>query len=103
MSVGAAARRCDLTIEGELTIRNGAALREQLRTALAENDEVELNMAAVSEFDSAGLQLLIAAKKSAVAAGKTLRFTDSSRPMVDVLDLYGLLDELMGPRDGARP
>lgn len=95
---------CRLLVEGELNIQNAVATRERLLIALGGNDEVEMNLAGVSEFDSAGLQLLVAAKKLAAAAGKVLRFTGTAQPIVEVLEFLGLKDELAGrPESGDAP
>lgn len=85
-----------VAIEGELTVRHAAAVREQLLAALRGNQEVHLDLTGVSELDSAGVQLLLAAGESAVAAGKVLRLSGFSRPVIDVLELLGLTDTVAG-------
>mgnify|MGYP000984447182 CR=1 FL=1 len=88
------ARTSRVAITGDLTIRNAATTREQLLAALDNNDVVDIDLGGVGDFDSAGLQLLIAARKSAAGAGKHLRFSSVGRSVADVLDLYGLMDAL---------
>lgn len=87
---------CRLSIDGELTIRNAIATRDRLLAALADNRELEVDLAGVGEFDSAGVQLLVAARKSASAAGKILRLADPSPAIVEVLDFLGLNGQLAG-------
>lgn len=87
---------CRLSIDGELTIRSAIANRDRLLAALADHGELEVDLAGVSEFDSAGVQLLVAARKSATAAGKVLRLAGASPAIVEVLDFLGLHEHLAG-------
>ena len=59
-----------LRVEGEMTIYQAAALKETLQAALEQCAELDINLSAVGEIDTAGVQLLIAAKKAAQAALK---------------------------------
>ena len=80
-------------IEGELTIYRAAELRASLLTALAGLtgvDDLELNLAAVTEMDSAGVQLLMAAKQSARAAGRELRLVGHSPAVLEVFETLDL-------------
>ncbi|NKI97315.1 STAS domain-containing protein [Rhizobacter sp. SG703] len=79
-----------LRIEGELTIYRAAELKQTLLAAVAANPAVEVDLSQVSEFDSAGLQLLLLAKREAGAAGRTLRLVDHSPAVVEVLELFDL-------------
>lgn len=84
-----------LALGGELTIASAAAVREQLLAALRNDAPLDIDLSAVDEFDSAGMQLLLAAKKSAELTGKALRLTHPSRAITDVLALFGLTDSLI--------
>lgn len=79
-----------LDIKGELTIFTAADLRLRLLGALDVGAELEVDLSAVSEMDSAGMQLLVATKKDAAARNKTLRFTGHSPAVVDLLELCDL-------------
>lgn len=61
-----------LQLTGEMTLRQASALHEQLRGATAAHDRVDIDCAGVSEIDISAVQLLVAASKSAVAAGKSV-------------------------------
>jgi anti-sigma B factor antagonist len=81
-----------LHIEGELTIYRAEELRAVLKDALAEDGggDLEVHLAAVTEMDSAGVQLLIAAKKAALATQREMRLIAPSpavREVFDILDL----------------
>ncbi|MGC4077870.1 MAG: STAS domain-containing protein [Rubrivivax sp.] len=91
-----------LAIEGELTIYRAAELRETLLAALAAapDGDLTLDLSAVTEFDSAGVQLLMAAKKSAEARGRGLRLVRHSPSVLDgfqVLDLAGHFGDPLTP------
>lgn len=79
-----------VAIDGDFTIVNACAIREQLLAALDQADETEVDLSQVAEIDSAGLQLMIAAKRHATQLGKSLRFTDHSPAALDALDLTNL-------------
>jgi anti-anti-sigma factor len=88
-----------LRIEGELTIYRAAELREVLQGALAavpERGALALDLCAVTEMDSAGAQLLLAAHKSALASGRTLRVAGTSRAVDDVLTILRLVPQFTG-------
>ncbi len=55
-----------VTMPDEITIYTVSELKDALSPLLHQGNELELNLAAVSEIDSAGLQLLLAAKKTAL-------------------------------------
>lgn len=81
-----------IALEGEFTIQNAVQMRERLLAALAASETVELDLAGVTEFDSAGLQLLLAAGKSAKAAGRLLRIVATSPSVAEVLEFLALGD-----------
>lgn len=88
MSQKAAPRR--IAIEGEFCIVNAAVLKDRLLAALEGGEEIEVDLSEVSEIDSAGLQLMIGAKRRATETGKVLRFTGHSTAVLDALDLTDL-------------
>ena len=76
-----------LRIEGELTIYRAAELATAMKAALAEvpgGGAFELDLSDVTEMDSAGVQLLIAARRSAQESGRTLRLAGSSPAVAEV-------------------
>ncbi len=82
-----------VVIEGEMSVFTAAALREKLLHALAQRAEVEVDLDRVTEIDSAGLQLMLAARKEAAALGRQLRFTEGSAAVREILDLCGMREE----------
>ncbi|HSI47483.1 MAG TPA: STAS domain-containing protein [Ideonella sp.] len=79
-----------LAIEGELTIYRAAELCEELKAAQASAAELEINLAGVTEMDSAGVQLLMAAKKSAQVTQRTLRLVGHSPAVLEVFEILDL-------------
>jgi len=82
-----------LALDGELTIYRAAELRDLLIGALAglgEGAALELNLAEVSELDSAGVQLLMAARKTALASQRELRLVGHSPAVLEVFETLDL-------------
>ena len=82
-----------LRIEGELTIYRAAELAVAMKAALAEvpgGGAFELDLSDVTEMDSAGVQLLIAARRSAQESGRTLRLAGSSPAVAEVFQTLQL-------------
>lgn len=81
-----------LTIDGEFTIYRASELHAVLKDALAAGGDLEIDLAGVSEMDSAGVQLLMAAKKTAAASQREMRLVGHSPAVLEVfeaLDLAG--------------
>jgi anti-anti-sigma factor len=76
-----------LRIEGELTIFRAAELKDVLLSAQAPQ---EIDLSGVTEMDSAGLQLLMAAKQAATTAQRTLRLVAHSAAVIEVFELLNV-------------
>ena len=63
----------------ELTVSSAIEVKEALLAALGGHARVEIDARAVVDVDVAGLQLLCAAHRSAVALGRSLAFTQAGR------------------------
>lgn len=79
-----------LAIEGELTIFTAAEEKPKLLKFLKKGKQLEINLANVTDIDTAGLQLLILIKREAAEAGKTLSFVMHSKCVLDILELAKL-------------
>ena len=84
------AARTTLAIDGELTIYRAAELRTVVLAALAEGRDLEVDLSAVTEMDSAGVQLLMAAKKSAGAEQRALYLVGHSPAVLEVFETLEL-------------
>lgn len=77
----------------ELTIAQAGQWREQLLAWMADGrTSLALDLGGVSDFDSAGVQLLLAARRSLAERGGSLNLTAASATVLDALRLYGLQD-----------
>lgn len=79
-----------LAIKGEFTIYTASELKGQILGALLANNELEIDLSEVEEFDAAGLQLLVVAKKTAETLNRKLRLTGCPPAVLDILSLSGL-------------
>lgn len=81
-----------ITLSGELSLRNAAELRIKLWDALAGHASIALETDLVDSADAGILQLLVAAQKSAAAAGKTMTLAASAgRPFGKALLAVGFI------------
>ena len=95
-----------LVVSGEFNIYTVAALKEQLWQQLAASDEVEVDLAAVEEFDTAGLQLMLISKRW---PGKQVHYCNHSPAVLRLIELSNVMlgDPLIlsgsdGSRQGGR-
>jgi anti-sigma B factor antagonist len=79
-----------LAVEGEMTIYRAAELKPALLEAVRTQDAPALDLSAVTEFDSAGLQLLLVARREAQRLGKSLPLTAASPAVREVCALLGI-------------
>lgn len=79
-----------LAIIEDLTIYNAAEQKSQLCEALAATDALELDLSQVAEIDTAGLQILILAKREATQLGKRLEIVAHSPAVSQTLDFCNL-------------
>ncbi len=79
-----------LELGDELTIFTAAKQKQQLLTFLESDNDLEINLSKVTEMDTAGLQLLILAKREAANAAKSLKFVMHSKVVLDILELANL-------------
>jgi anti-sigma B factor antagonist len=84
-------------IVGELCIFNASDLKPQLLAMTEGEGTRTVDLAQVSEVDSAGLQLLLIAKREAARLGKHLLYTNHSEPVLEAARLLGLGAELDDP------
>lgn len=86
-----------LTLSEDLTIYHALEQKATLLDALANADELELDLLPVSEMDTAGLQLLILVKKEAQRSGKRVSIVAHSQAVRAVIDFCNLATELGDP------
>ncbi|MDR2838100.1 MAG: STAS domain-containing protein [Azonexus sp.] len=86
-----------LTVVNDLTIYHALEQKQVLLDALATTDDLELNLAQVTEMDTAGLQLLVLLKKEAQKAGKRVRIVAHSQAVSAIIDFCNMAAEFGDP------
>ena len=96
-----------LQIDGEMTIYRAAELKDvlygALREAAAEARGLALDLSQVTEFDSAGIQLLLVARREAQRQGQTLHLVAPSGAVREVFALTVLAARFDGEQRGEQP
>jgi len=85
-----------LRIEGELTIFRAAELKPLL---LADPLPLVIDLSGVTDIDTAGVQLLMLAKNTALAQQRELRLVAHSPAVMDVFELLNLAEYFGDPLD----
>jgi anti-sigma B factor antagonist len=76
-----------LFIEGEFTIRRVQEMKDVILARLGQSQALEVDLAGVTEIDTAGAQLLLLARRAAQASHKELRFVAHSPAVAALFDL----------------
>lgn len=79
-----------LSLDENMTIYNAQSIKDRLLAALAECNELELDLSRVGEVDTTGAQLLIMAKREANRQDKSLRLVAHSEAVREVLEFYNI-------------
>lgn len=81
-----------IRIEGELTIYTAAESKQQLLAALAAHEAFAVELDAVAEIDTSGVQLLLMAQREAQRQGKALTLAGASPAVQEVIELLNLAE-----------
>lgn len=79
-----------LAIAEDLTIYHALDLKQTLCSAIKKHKALELDLSHVGEIDTAGLQLLIYAKREAARANKEISITAHSKAVQECIDFCNL-------------
>ena len=79
-----------LSINESMTIYQAPELKARLLETLGSAEIIELDLSQVGEIDSAGLQLLLLAKREAGAAGKTMTIVSHSPAVRELIEFANL-------------
>lgn len=79
-----------LEIEGDMTIYEAGELKELFVSVLGNHKHINVNLSAVSEIDSSGLQLMVSLKNDAEEQDKQVQFSSHSQAVIDFLDLFDM-------------
>ena len=86
--------RCKIAIDEDMNIYVIEGIKDELSKQLVDYNHFTLNLGSVEEFDSAGIQLLLALKKELLSKNKTLEFSAFSESVTRLVETYGLGDQL---------
>ena len=81
---------CILKLTGDLTLSYAEQLKHTLLETLTKCTEIEIDLSEISDIDTAGVQLLILAKREANQKKQKLRLISHSQVVVEVLELLHL-------------
>lgn len=81
-----------LCVTGEMTIYQSRKLKEEIFALLTSSDIREFDLSEVSEFDSAGFQLIALARREASDRGQPLTVRSCSLAVKKVFDAYAVAD-----------
>ena len=79
-----------IAIDGEMTIYRAADLKLLLLDALRKTRVLEVDLSGITELDTAGLQVLMLAKQTALADGRELRLLQHSPAVVEIFEMLDL-------------
>ena len=80
----------DLQLEGELSIYRAEEIKQALMQALQKDVRLVVNLSAVTELDTCGLQLLMLAKRTAATVGGELQLLAHSPAVLEVFELLNV-------------
>lgn len=77
-----------LRLADEICIARADEIKREVLEALAQAEQLELDLSGISEIDSAGFQVLVLLKREAQLAGKRVALCGHSQPVLRLFDLY---------------
>lgn len=90
-------QKCRAFIDGEMTIYTANDLKEKLDTVLDDSRELEIDLSKVNDIDSAGVQLLILAKKTRSQKQLALSLVKHSHVVLEIFETMGLVPYFADP------
>lgn len=86
-----------VAIDTDLTIYHAAELKQQMLDLLEQAETVELDLGAVGEVDTAGIQLLMMMKLESQRIGREVRIVAHSPAVQELIDFYNVAGFLGDP------
>lgn len=80
----------NLSLDGEINIYRAAELKTEVLDALRRAPVLEIDLAGVTELDTAGLQVLMLAKRTATEEQRELHLLNHSPAVVDIVEMLNL-------------
>ncbi|MET1281613.1 STAS domain-containing protein [Vibrio navarrensis] len=86
-----------VSIQDELTIYSAAEMKQALFEALCQFDSLEVDLEAINEIDTAGVQLLLMLRNESRRLEKKVHLAKHSPTVIDVLETLNLVATLGDP------
>lgn len=86
-----------IAIADDMTIYNAVAQKQQLIDALVAHPQLEIDLSAIAEIDTAGIQLLILVKREARRLDKRITIVAHSQAVSEVVDFFNLAADFGDP------
>ena len=85
-----------IRVTGEMTVYTASAIKQPLLDAVANGPaNLQVDLSGVTEFDTAGVQLLLLVYREALLSGRNLQLGPQSSIVREVLALCGVLGQLI--------
>ena len=82
-----------VALSGELTIYSVAQIKATLAEAMRDGGEIEVDLSGISDIDSAGLQLMLIAKRHLDCGVRFVNHSPEVLRLVDLANLGGALGD----------
>ncbi|MCF6283007.1 MAG: STAS domain-containing protein [Candidatus Polarisedimenticolaceae bacterium] len=94
---GKKSKKCRLTIDGEMTIYMAEALKADLDKYLGNSWDLEIDLSAVTELDTAGAQLLLLAARETERAERQFSIIPPTGEAFETIKMLNLQQRLNLP------
>ncbi|MGD9172473.1 MAG: STAS domain-containing protein [Candidatus Thiodiazotropha sp.] len=86
-----------VSLVGELTIFTVSEIWQSMWRLFEGTNEIEIDLQGVSEIDTSGIQLLALVKMAVEKRGRSARFVNHSKEVVDVIEMFDLASNFGDP------
>lgn len=80
-----------ISVDGNLSIYHAAEVKQRLMDGIHSSSQLELDLSQVGEMDTAGLQLLVLAKRESRKFGHDLRIVNHSPAVREVIEFLNMV------------
>lgn len=80
-----------LFLKGDLNIYHAQAVRDKVLEQFNESKRTAIDLSGVAEADTAGVQILVWAKKESERRNHPIKMINHSPPIIKAIDLLGLI------------
>jgi anti-sigma B factor antagonist len=81
---------CVLDVSADMTIYSAAKNLSEIKDYYSKFNHIELNLSAVEEIDSSGVQILLALVQNAKKDGKQVVLSEISAPVTEIMDTLNI-------------